>query len=116
VSVATTATNPAANLEAAALTIAQHYRTVPARETETAIALLMLWSLDALDSARITSDDATAILTRLWVDVSNPPAGPDLSEAVHKLLEEGTWLHDEAIGEGPDRGQLRAAAHTVLSA
>jgi hypothetical protein len=106
--------NPAADLEAAALTIATHYRSVTARETETSIALLVLWTLDALDGGRVTPDDAASILTRRWVDVGNPPAGPDLSEATHELLEEGGWLDEDAIGEASDRTVLRAAAHVVL--
>ncbi len=112
----TSTARPAADLEAAAAAIARHYRSVPARETEAAVALLSLWALDALEGGRITPDDATTILTKLWVGVTDAPPGPELSEDVHTLLEEGGWLHDEAIGEAPDRGHLRALAHAVLNA
>jgi hypothetical protein len=112
----TSTTRPAADLEAAATAIVARYRSVPAHETEAAVALLALWTLDALDGGRITPDDVSTLLTGVWVAVSDPPSGPDLSEHAHDLLEEGGWLHDEAIGEAPDRARLRALAHAVLSA
>jgi hypothetical protein len=111
---ATLAASPLTDLKAAASAIAARYRTVSAHETETAVALLVLWALDALDSARITAADATAIVTALWVSITDLPSGPDLSETIHELLEESTWLHDEAIGQAPDHAALRHVAHGIL--
>jgi hypothetical protein len=109
------AASPLTDLTAAASAIAARYRVVSAHETETAVALLVLWALDALDSARITPDDATAIVTALWVGITDRPPGPDLSEATHELLEESTWLHDEAIGQAPDHDELRQVARGILA-
>ena len=92
----TSIVDPAADLSLASASILRHYRSVPSRETETAIALLVLWTLDALDGERITPEDATAILTRLWVGITDPPSGPDLSEATHELLEEGGMTRQSA--------------------
>jgi len=39
---------------------------------------------------------------------------PTTREQVSSLPEEGGWLDEGAIGETPDRGQFRAAAHAVL--
>src|SRR5687768_9087334 len=41
-----------ADLGAAAAEIAGRYATVPARETEAALAILALWALDAVESGR----------------------------------------------------------------
>jgi hypothetical protein len=101
---------------AAADAIAAHYPSAPARETDVAVALLTLWALDAIEAGRLSENDASTIFTQLWSDVTDHKDGPDLAPEADELLFDGGWLHDEAIGAAPDRGNLRRLAHTILSA
>jgi hypothetical protein len=112
----TTARSTPADLETAAGAIVERYPTAPAQETDTAVALLALWTLDALDAGRIADDDASVIWTRLWAGITDRRDGPDLAEGTDELLMESGWLHDEALGMAPDRGYLRALAWQILGA
>jgi hypothetical protein len=112
----TTARSTPDELEAAAGAIAERYPAAPPRETDIAVALLALWTLDALDAGRLSEDDASMIWTHLWVGITDRRDGPDLADPTDELLLEGGWFHDEAIGAAPDRGQLRTLARQILGA
>ena len=102
------------DIRSVAATIAARYVQAPARESEAAIAVLALWTLDAVEAGRMTREEATDVFTSLDVRIGDDPAGPDLSEQAYELLLEGGWLHDEAIGWGPDPSHFRRLAFSIL--
>lgn len=102
------------DIRTVAATIAARYVQAPARETEAAIAVLALWTLDAVEAGRMTREEATDVFTTLDVSIGDERSGPDLSEQAHELLLEGGWFHDEAIGRGPDPAYFRQLAFAIL--
>jgi hypothetical protein len=102
------------DIRSAARAITARYVSAASRETESAIALLTLWTLDAIEAGRLSREDATDIFTELDVSVGDECSGPDLSERAHELMLEGGWFHDDAIGAGPDFQQLRRIAFEIL--
>ena len=92
------------------------YRTSPVVVTERAIALLALWAADAIAAGRLAPQDADSMFTRLFVETSNPPAGPDLSEAADQLLLEAMELHDWGTEFSADLSEIRRLAFTILGA
>ena len=112
----TRARSTADQIEVAAQAVAAQYGRVSARETDVAIALLTLWTLDALEAGHLSDEDASTIFTSAWVGITDQQDGPDLAEATDELLFEGGWLHDGPIGEAPDHGHLRQLALGILDA
>lgn len=102
-------------IAAVAMAIVERYPKVPTRETDTAVALLALWTLDALDAGHLSKDDASTIWTQMWVDITDSPDGGELSAEADDLLMEGGWLHDDHIGAAPDHARLRLLARTLLT-
>jgi len=88
----------------------------PAAETETAIAVLALWALDAVEAGRLSPQDADQVFTLLEVEMSEAQGGPDLSDTVDQLLLEGMALHDWGTAFAADTGRIRSLALTVLQA
>src|SRR5262245_20645671 len=83
-----------AALRKTAHSIADQYRTVPAVATERSLAVLALWTADAILAGRLAPKDASTAFVELDVALSNPPAGPELADAVEQLFFEANTLDD----------------------
>jgi hypothetical protein len=105
-----------AAFQQAARAVVDRYRTSPAVATDRALALLALWAADAIAAGRLAPTDADATFTRVFVDLGNPPAGPDLSDDADQLLLEGMTLHDWGTEFSADLEELRRLAFSILQA
>jgi hypothetical protein len=92
------------------------YRTSPAVATERAIAVLTLWVADAIRAGRLAPKDADAAFVRLYVELGNPPTGPDLSDDTDQLLMEGMTLDHWGTELSADLDELRRLAFDILGA
>jgi len=88
-------------IEQAVSAIIEQYRSVPAIATERALAMLALWAADAIAAGRLTPKAADATFVRLYVELDNPPAGPELSDDVDQLMIEALALDDWALSSRP---------------
>jgi hypothetical protein len=102
------------DIRATAEAIAARYAEAPGRETETAVAVLALWALDALDAGRLTPEEADRAFMMLDVRLGETASGPDLSDRTHHLLTEGDFLHHSGGEWGPDPGYMRRVAFAIL--
>ena len=98
----------------AADAIVARYRASPAVATEWAIALLALWAADAIAAGRLAPTDADATFVRLYVELGNPPAGPDLSEDTDQLLMEAMNLEHWGTEFSADLAEIRQLAFAIL--
>lgn len=92
------------------------YPSASAAETETAIAVLALWALDAIEAGRLSPRDADQVFTLLEVETSEAPGGPELSDTVDQLMIEGMSLHDWGTAFAGDIGRMRSLALAILQA
>jgi hypothetical protein len=100
----------------AAEAITEQYRSVPAVATDQAIAMLALWAADAIEAGRLAPLDADRAFVNLYVDVGNPPAGPELSDDTDELLMEAITLDDWGTEFSADLGEMRRLAFSILGA
>jgi hypothetical protein len=114
VTVRATVMPPAETIRAAAAAIAARHPAAVAGETDVAIAALTLRVLGTVEAGHLDPEEATDIFVNLEAVVADRRAEEDISERAHELLLEGGWLHDEAIGYGPDHAYLRRLALDVL--
>lgn len=98
----------------AADAVIHQYRAIPAIATEHAIAMLALWAADAIAAGRLAPTDADATFTHLFIEIGNPPAGPDLSDNADQLLLEAMELHDWGTEFSADLDELRRLAFAIL--
>jgi hypothetical protein len=98
----------------AAEAVVGQYRASPAKATEHAIAMLGLWAADAIAAGRLAPTDADATFTHLFVEIGNPPAGPELSEDADQLLLEAMTLHDWGTEFSADIDEIRRLAFAIL--
>jgi hypothetical protein len=104
----------AEDIRKVAASIAEHYPTAPIRETEAAIAVLALWTLDALESRRVDPSSADDAISSLEIRIGDDP-GPELSDEAHELLLEGHSLHHWGDQWAPDPQHLRQLAFKILA-
>jgi hypothetical protein len=105
----------AALLQAAQAVIEQ-YRASPAVATERALALLALWSADAIAAGRLAPAEADATFTRLFVAIGDMQDGPELSGDTDQLLHEAMTLDDWGTEFSADLDELRRLAFVILRA
>ena len=105
-----------AAIDQAAHAIVAQYRIAPIAATEHAIAMLALWATDAIAAGRLAPLAADATFTHLFVEISNPPAGPETSDDADQLLLECMSLHDWGSEFSADLGEIRRLAFVVLGA
>jgi hypothetical protein len=108
---------PASNsIRQAAEAILTRYPAAPASETEAAIAVLALWTLEAVEAGRLSPQDADQVFTLLDVEIGEMPGGPELSEDAAQLMLEGMSLHDWGTEWSADPGRMRSLALSILHA
>lgn len=83
------------------------------RESESAVAVLALWALEAVSSGRPTREAADAAFVDLFLDITDGP-GPDISEEMRDLLLEGMTFDDWGDEWGPDPERVRRLAFAIL--
>ena len=98
----------------AAQAVIDQYRASPAVATDRALALLALWSADAIGAGRLAPAEADAVFTQVFVAIGDIPDGPDLSDDAGQLLLEGMSLHDWGTEFSADLDELRRLAFTIL--
>ena len=103
-----------ASIGQAADAILAQYRTSPITATERAIAMLALWATDAIAAGRLAPLAADATFTHLFVEISNPPAGPETSDDADQLLLECMSLHDWGTEFSADLAEIRRLAFVIL--
>jgi hypothetical protein len=106
----------ASTLERAADLVVASYRQRTPHETESAIAYLALWGLDAVEAGLIAPRDAARIFTTLEVEIGDMRDGPELSEDTGQLLLEAMLLHDWGTEFSADLDELRRLAFAILGA
>lgn len=104
----------AGSLGQVAEALLSHYTAAPASQTETAIAVLALWALDAIETGHLSPDDADRAFTLLDVEIGESKDGPDLSEDAHQLLLEGMAFHDWGTEWSADASRVRSLALAIL--
>jgi hypothetical protein len=114
--ITTSPTPAAASIRHVAEALLARYPSAPAAETETAIAVLALWALDAIDAGRLAPQDADQIFTLLEVETSEARGGPELSDTLDQLMLEGMALHDWGTVFAGDTGRMRSLALAILQA
>ncbi len=105
----------AEDIRRAAEALLTRYPSAPASETETAIAVLTLWALGAVEGGHLAPADADRVFTMLDVRLGEIDDGPELSDAVSDLILEGEHFHHWGEEWGPDAGDLRRLAFSVLT-
>lgn len=105
----------ARDIRRAAEALLVRYPSVPASETETAIAVLALWTLGAVESGQLAPADADRVFTLLDVRLDEVEGGPELSEDVAQLILEGEHFHHWGDAWGPDPADLRRLAFAILA-
>ena len=105
---------PGQYLREAAAALLARYPSATAAETESAIAMLALWALDAIEGGQLPPAEADSVFTMLDVEIDETGAGPDLSESVTQLLLDGMALHDWGTPFSPDVHRMRALALGIL--
>jgi len=105
-----------AALQQAAQAVIEQYRTSPAVATERTLALLALWSADAIAAGRLAPSEADATFTRLFVTIGDMQDGPELSDDADQLLLEGMSLDDWGTEFSADLAELRRLAFVILRA
>ena len=101
------------DLRKAAEAVVARYSTAPSHATETALAVLALWALDAVEADRLTPQEANSIFVLLDIGIGDRP-GPELSDQVQQRVLEGEHFHHHGEEWGPDADQLRALAFAIL--
>ena len=104
----------AAALRQAAQAVIDQYRASPAVATHRALALLALWSADAIAAGRLAPAEADAVFTRVFINLGDIADGPELSHDAGQLLLEGMSLHDWGTEFSADLDELRRLAFMVL--
>ena len=107
--------SPTSDFQRAAEAVLVRYPAAPASETETAIAVLALWALGAVESGQLAPSDADRVFTMLDVRIDEAHGGPALSDAVTQLVLEGEHFHHWGDAWGPDRANLRGLAFSILA-
>ena len=107
---------PIDNLRHTARLLFERYRTAPAHETETAIAVLSLWALESVEAGRLDPNDADHVFTMLEVKIGEVPDGPELSDDTDQLLLECMTLHDWGTQFSADPAEIRRLAFAILGA
>ena len=107
--------NVARDIQRAADALLARYRTASASETETAIAVLALWALGAVEGGQLSPTDADRVFTMLDVRLDDVQGGPELSDDVSDLLVEAEHFHHWGDEWGPDRSELRRLAFAILT-
>jgi len=101
--------------QTAAALIARYPTSTPA-QTESGIAIISLWALEAVETGRLSPQDAGQVLTLLEVKLgdSERAGGPDLSDDTGQLLLEGMTLDDWGTEFSADPARMRALAFAIL--
>ena len=105
---------PGQRLRETAEALLARYPAAPAAETESALAVLALWAIDAVEDGRLPAADADSVFTLLDVEIDESASGPDLSERATQLLLEGMTLHDQGTEFSADLSRMRSLAFGIL--
>ena len=103
-------------LQPAGQDVVGQFCTSPAVTAERALALLVLWSVDAIAAGRLAPAEADATFTRMLVAIGGKQDGSELSDDADQLLLEGMSLHDWNTELSADLEELRRLAYAILRA
>jgi hypothetical protein len=98
----------------AARAIVRSYPSAPAGQTAAAIALLALWTLDAVEHNGISREEADRVFSELDVGIGDEPSGPELPEDVYQLVTEGEAFHHYGDEWGTNPAFFRELALSIL--
>lgn len=104
------------HLRDAAAAVLARYQSAPAAESESAIAVLALWAIDAVENGHVSVAEADSVFTLLDVEIDETESGPELSDSTTQLLLEGMTLHDQGTPFGADLTRMRSLAFGILRA
>ena len=80
------------------------------------VTAAMHQAADAIAAGRLAPKDADATFVQLFVELGNPPAGPELSEDATQLVLEAMTLHDWGTEFSADLDEMRRLAFAILGA